>query len=118
MTPKSGETLVEGVEGPSRCDCSYIFAGSSREEPMSSENFQLVLHTNRDARRKLRTEKSHSSCGNRASRTTKSNPKSGEILVEGPSSWVCSHICAGHDREEPMSSEIQNFTPTEMRAEN
>jgi len=39
MTPKSGETLVEGVEGPSRWDCSYIFAGSSREQPMSSENF-------------------------------------------------------------------------------
>ena len=45
-------------------------------------------------------------------------PKSGETLVEGPSRWVCSHICAGHAREEPMSSEIQNFTPTEMHAKN
>ena len=114
MTPKSGETLVEGVEGPSRCNCSYIFAGSSREEPMSSENFQLVLHTNRDGRRKLRTEKSHSCCGNRASRTT----NSGETLVEGPSSWDYSHFCAGYAREEPMNSENLNFTPTEMRAEN
>ena len=45
-------------------------------------------------------------------------PKSGETLVKGPSRWVCSNICAGHAREEPMSSEIQNFTPTEMRAKN
>ena len=118
MTPKSGETLVEGVEGPSRCDCSYIFAGSSREEPMSSENFQLVLHTNRDARRKLRTEKPHSSFVNRASRTTKSTPNTGETLVEGPFRWDYSHFCAGYAREEPMNSENLNFTPTEMRAEN
>ena len=90
MTPKSGETLVEGVEGPSRCDCSHIFAGSSREEPMSSENFQLVLHTNRDARRKLRTEKTHSSFGDRASRTTKCTPISGQTTSEGPSRWDCS----------------------------
>ena len=45
-------------------------------------------------------------------------PISGETHIEGPSRWVCSHICAGHAREEPMSSECQNFTPTEMRAKN
>ena len=45
-------------------------------------------------------------------------PKSGKPLVEGPSRWVCSHISAGHAREEPMSSENLNFTPTEMPAKN
>ena len=45
-------------------------------------------------------------------------PKSGETLVKGPSRWVCSNICAGHAREEPMSSQNLNFTPTEMRAKN
>ena len=44
--------------------------------------------------------------------------KSGETLVEGPSRWVCSHLCSGHAREEPMSSENLNFTPTEMRTKN
>ena len=44
--------------------------------------------------------------------------KSGETLVEGPSRWVCSHICAVHAREEPMSSQNLNFTPKEMCAKN
>ena len=43
--------------------------------------------------------------------------KSGGTLVENPSRWVCSLICAVHAREEPMSSENLNFTPTEMRTE-
>ena len=45
-------------------------------------------------------------------------PKSGETLVKGPSRWVCSNICAGHAREEPMSSQNLNFTPTDRRAKN
>jgi len=46
-------------------------------------------------------------------------PKSGKPLVEGPSRWVCIHICAGVLREEAMSSDNLNWSsaPTELHAE-
>ena len=115
MTPKSGETLVEG---PSIWVCSLIGAGTLRQEPMSSDNLNWSSAPTEMRAEKWRNQKPNGSSGDRARRTTKCILKSGQTASEGPSRWGSSHIGCLMVGLVLLSSENQNFTPTEMHGEN